>query len=282
MRETDEGVYVTLPERVEVYPDGRFDVVTREVGPFRHGVPSSKMPDRLPMWTVKLDGSRVPGYPMRPFTETPNYPQAVLFDQSGYEIRYFECISTHNTGRAHENTHEWRRLQTGWTVATTQKDWLIPVRSHEVWLKPSHGSRYRERLMENRRDRGAPFDLRFQLDQTSDPAGQLSAIQQVLFRVEEKIEGLLSQDAGLLRVTGGFDPALPLGTPAMTDVIHDLNTLTNVSANLVLFGFTDGETSQEILLYEQFPASISVQKSCRRCHRPEWDHCRSFTRYQVA
>lgn len=249
IRETDEGVFVTLPERVEVHPDGRIEVVTKEVGPIKPGEMMPTMPASVETWTVKPDGTHVSGYPMRPHREESIYPQEILFDEKGYEIMPTFFGPLHNTPRQYGDAMKWRKEHTGWTQNTSQADFPVVVESRRSWLgldRPQPTARSQKTLK-----RAGPFDVRFDLVTNTFPANHLSAIQAAFFRVEQRFEMLLSADAGLLRIESRFDSTLPSGAAAGTDVRQITRSYNDATSRLLTAAVADQESGQETALYEQ-------------------------------
>lgn len=141
-RHTDEGVYWTLADRVEVYPNGLIEVVTREVGPIKPDEPSPAMPRRVETWTVMPDGTRERGYPMRPWHDLPNFPVRVLFDAHGYWLEFGGFLISHAPPPMPCDSGIGRRDRTGWVAGATLTPYPL-----EVWSRLAAGHSPDSRLV---------------------------------------------------------------------------------------------------------------------------------------
>jgi hypothetical protein len=247
-RETDEGVFVTLPDRVEMHPDGRMEVVTREVGPIPHGADKPAVPDSIPVWT-SLDGRWVRGVSSpQPAFETHERPGTVFFDEGGYRLTRLRLLGIacfHSAEREEKDRLDLMHLPLAPPIIDGSE--TAPVRRSVTIEKP-------------RGARGADFDFIYQPEEGTYPPGQTDAIRAALSRVETRMEQLLANNAGFCRIAFSFsDLGVPPGTSAFTFVTLATDSYTLAKNNLLIHAQVDKEPNIEITMYDQLPLGGSLQ-----------------------
>lgn len=242
MRETDEGVFVTLPERVDVHPDGRIELVTREVGPLGPMDPLPPIPTQVETWTILQEGLPLRGM-MVPEDRFGSYmhPQQIVFDDAGYElVRRIHCWTFEHFPAAKPAP-----AVTKAAVRSVLREWPVTVRP-------------RADAIVTREKRGANFDVQFLVEENTYPPGQLENIQSMLGRIERRFEKLLRNDAGLARIRFRFDPNLPPGFAAGTTPEPYVYPYFQVKNSLLIHAGVDNESAPEITMYEQLPPGMEV------------------------
>lgn len=244
-RETDEGVFVTLPERVRVSLDGSATLMTREIGPIPRAAVEASVPLSVPVWTV-LDGREVRGvvWPMGPAAF--ESPSAVVIEPNGYRLLMDLCVTYSCFNRGVE------------PKSINIQPLPAPLGLSVPVLRSPDG------VLEDAEARGGGFELNFLPEANTYPPGQAAAIGAALFRIEQRFERLLSNDGGFCRIRLAFNNAMvPPGSAAATTVRGSVLTYTQVKNNLIIHAQVDKEPNAEIVLYEQLPpgASIAVKYS---------------------
>ncbi|MCC6661096.1 MAG: NF038122 family metalloprotease [Phycisphaerales bacterium] len=237
MRTTPEGLFVTIPERVEIGPNGKDPrVLTREVGPLREQEIAGVLPNEVPVFEVAAEGERLPGVRARNTTTEP----------VGF-------LSARSPTRVY--MHDGQYAVEVWTTEVSQHAPFPPgyvkVLSGKERASVVYGPLPRPNV------RGG-FDVVWNPDSNTYPAGQATAIGGVLDRVEQRIEGLLANDGIRANIDFKFEDLGATSTLLGETEAESIDQqYVNVRNLLNIYVELQDESQTEVNLYDALPASGS-------------------------